>query len=432
MSEDFNQKFCIECQEPHSYFDCPFVVCKNCGQKGHFAGKCTNPTLPTEIASLENIRRSILTELEVQSSVIIPSTSATLNDQDIIEVKKEPGELEEDIYTEIPQCDKKCRQLSKVCWDCKVFKARGSTENLPAQSINQHFSAQFIIDGVPPSTSMIDVKEVVGNRSRHMKVIECLTPLMPGNQIVVTFQVKKTLVVTSPSVLAETFLCHIPWNLLSQNSSEETLHFSNKVGPEIVSKKSRSLSRPLSRSTRSRTRGSRSRSKDHSRTRDRSRNKDRSRSRDSSRNKDLSRTRNISQRKTPQKRKRSQNESDETESAVKVIKTVANQAYVRLKLCELPVLSLLPAASVTMELKLNPESQLGSKSLVNLIPQSTDLKCPESVFVNHKKMIQIKVMTSMTTLLGHSDAESIECNCLSKKDPVIYLTCNDLIMKSWV
>ena len=108
MSEDFNQKFCIECQEPHSYFDCPFVVCKNCGQKGHFAGKCTNPTLPTEIASLENIRRSILTELGVQSSVIIPSTSATLNDQDIIEVKKE---LEEDIFTEIPQCDKKCQQL---------------------------------------------------------------------------------------------------------------------------------------------------------------------------------------------------------------------------------------------------------------------------------------------------------------------------------
>ena len=412
MSEDFNQKFCIECQEPHSYFDCPFVVCKNCGQKGHFAGKCTNPTLPTEIASLENIRRSILTELGVQSSVIIPSTSATLNDQDIIEVKKE---LEEDIFTEIPQCDKKCRQLSKVCWDCQVFKAQGSTENLPAHSINQHMSAQFIIESVPPSTSMIDVKEVVGIRTRHVKVIECLTPLMPGNQIVVTFQVKKNLVVTSPSVLAETFLCHIPCNTLSQNSGDETQHFSNKVGPKIASKtsRSRSRSRPNSRSTSSRTRGSRSRSKDHSRTRDRSR------TRDLCRKKDRPRTRNISQPKTPQKRKRSQNESDETESAVKVIKTVASQAYVRLKLCELPVLSLLPGASVSMELKLNPESPLVSKSLVKLIPQSTDLKCPESVFVNHKKMIQIMVMTSMTTLLGHSDAESIDCNCLSKKDPVI-------------
>ena len=405
MSQDFNQKFCIECQEPHSYFKCPFVVCKNCRQKGHFAGKCPNPTLPTQIASLENIRRSILTELGVQNSAIIPSTSrisaSTFQDQNIL-IKEE---IQDDIYTEILQCDKKCRQVSKVCWDCKVFKARGSTENLPAQSINQHFSAQFIIDGVPESTSMIDIKEVNGNRSLHVNVIECLTPLMPGNQIVVTFQVKKNLVVTSPSVLAETFLCHIPCNTLGQNSSEETPHFSNKVGPEIVSKtsRSRSLSRPHSRSTSSRTRGSRSRSKDHSRTRDSSR------TRDPCKKKDRPRTRNISQPKTPQKRKRSQNESDETKSAVKVIKTVANQAYVRLKLCELPVLSLLPGASVTMELKLNPESRLHSKSLVKLIPQSTDLKCPESVFVNHKKMIQIKVMTSMTPL-GTQSAQSIECN----------------------
>ena len=223
MSQDFNQKFCIECQEPHSYFNCPFVVCKNCRQKGHFAGKCPNPTLSTQIATLENIRRSILTELEVQSSAIIPSTSATPNDQDIIEVKEE---FQEDIYNEIPSCDKKCRQMSKVCFDCQVFKARGSTENLSAQSINQHFTAQFIIESVPPSTLMIDIKEV-GNKSRHIKVIECLTPLMPGNQIVVTFQVKKNLVVTSPSILAETFLCHIP-----QKSGDKTQHFLNKVGPK--------------------------------------------------------------------------------------------------------------------------------------------------------------------------------------------------------
>ena len=156
---DSNKNFCIECQEPHSYFNCPFVVCKNCGQKGHFAGKCTNPTLPTEIASLENIRRSILTELGVESSVIIPSTSATSNDQDIIKVKEE---FPEDIYNEITSCDKKCRQMSKVCHDCKVFKAEGSTENLPAQSMNQHFSAQFIIESVPPSTLIIDIK----NRSQ--------------------------------------------------------------------------------------------------------------------------------------------------------------------------------------------------------------------------------------------------------------------------
>ena len=92
------------------------------------------------------------------------------------------------------------------------------------------------------------------------------------------------------------------------------------------------------------------------------------------------------------KRKRSQNESDETESAVKVIKTVVNHAYIQLKLCDLPVLSLLPGASVIMELKLNPESRLGSKSLVKIIPQNTELKCPEGALVNHKKVIQIKVM----------------------------------------
>ena len=396
MSQDFNQKFCIECQEPHSYFNCPFVVCKNCRQKGHFAGKCPNPTLSTQIATLENIRRPILTELGVQSSAIIPSTSATPNDQDIIEVKEE---FQEDIYNEIPSCDKKCRQMSKVCFDCQVFKARGSTENLSAQSINQHFTAQFIIESVPPSTLMIDIKEV-GNSSRHIKVIECLTPLMPGNQIVVTFQVKKNLVVTSTSILAKTFLCHIP-----QKSGDKTQHFLNKVGPKKVSKKSRSrsLSRPLSRSTRSRTRDSRSRTrdnsgtrdpsrnKDHSRTRDHSSSKDRSRIRDRSRTRDPSRTRKKSQIKVPEKRKRSQNESDETESPVKVIKTIANQTYVKLP-SERFRLGLLPGAFVILELELNPESRLGSKSLVKIIPQNTELKCPESALVNNKKVIQIKVM----------------------------------------
>ena len=384
MSQDFNQKFCIECQEPHSYFNCPFVVCKNCRQKGHFAGKCPNPTLSTQIATLENIRRPILTELGVQSSVIIPSTSATPNDQDIIEVKEE---FQEDIYSEIPSCDKKCRQVSKVCVDCQVFKARGSTENLSAQSINQHFTAQFIIESVPPSTLMIDIKEV-GNKSRHIKVIECLTPLMPGNQIVVTFQVKKNLVVTSPSILAETFLCHIP-----QKSGDKTQHFLNKVGPKKVSKKSRSrsLSRPLSRSTRSRTRDSRSRTRDHSSTRDPSRNKDHSSSKDRSKTRDPSRTRKKSQIKVPEKRKRSKNESDETESPVKVIKTIANQTYVKLP-SERFGLGLLPGAFVILELELNPESRLGSKSLVKIIPQNTELKCPESALVNHKKVIQIKVM----------------------------------------
>ena len=306
MSQDFNQKFCIECQEPHSYFNCPFVVCKNCGQKGHYAGKCPNPTLPNQVPNplnSENFRRFISTERGIQNSAIIPSTSqisATSQNQDIIEVKEE---FQEDINEIIPICDKKCRQMSKVCYNCKVYKAKGSTENLSAQSINQHFSAQFIIESVPQSILMIDIKEV-GNRSRHVKVIECMTPLMPGNQIVVTFQVKKNLVVTSPSVLAETFLCHIP-----QKSGDETQHFSNKVGPKKVSKKSRSrsLSRPLSRSTRSRTRDSRSRTrdpssnKDHSRTRDRSRtrnhsrSKDRSRTRDHSKTRNPSRTRNISQ-----------------------------------------------------------------------------------------------------------------------------------------
>ena len=66
MSQDFNQTFCIECQEPHSYFDCLFVKCKKCGQKGHYAGKCPNRCI-TAIFSQANTKNQVQPQSEVLS-----------------------------------------------------------------------------------------------------------------------------------------------------------------------------------------------------------------------------------------------------------------------------------------------------------------------------------------------------------------------------
>ena len=69
MSQDFNQTFCIECQEPHSYFDCLFVKCKKCGQKGHYAGKCPNRGITTNFSQAN-------TKNQVQPQVLSrPSSS---------------------------------------------------------------------------------------------------------------------------------------------------------------------------------------------------------------------------------------------------------------------------------------------------------------------------------------------------------------------
>ena len=64
MSQDFNQTFCIECQEPHSYFDCLFVKCKKCGQKGHYAGKCPNRGI-TPNFSQANAKNQVQPQSEV-------------------------------------------------------------------------------------------------------------------------------------------------------------------------------------------------------------------------------------------------------------------------------------------------------------------------------------------------------------------------------
>ena len=66
MSQDFNQTFCIECQEPHSYFDCLFVKCKKCGQKGHYAGKCPFSGITT-IFSQANTKNQVQIQPEVLS-----------------------------------------------------------------------------------------------------------------------------------------------------------------------------------------------------------------------------------------------------------------------------------------------------------------------------------------------------------------------------
>ena len=66
MSQDFNQTFCIECQEPHSYFDCLFVKCKKCGQKGHYAGKCPFRGITT-IFSQANTKNQVQIQPEVLS-----------------------------------------------------------------------------------------------------------------------------------------------------------------------------------------------------------------------------------------------------------------------------------------------------------------------------------------------------------------------------
>ena len=66
MSQDFNQTFCIECQEPHSYFDCLFVKCKKCGQKGHYAGKCPFRGITT-IFSQANTKNQVQIQPDVLS-----------------------------------------------------------------------------------------------------------------------------------------------------------------------------------------------------------------------------------------------------------------------------------------------------------------------------------------------------------------------------
>jgi hypothetical protein len=66
MSQDFNQTFCIECQEPHSYFDCLFVKCKKCGEKGHYAGKCPNRGVTTNF-SQANTKNQVQPKSEILS-----------------------------------------------------------------------------------------------------------------------------------------------------------------------------------------------------------------------------------------------------------------------------------------------------------------------------------------------------------------------------
>ena len=67
MSRDFNETFCIECQEPHSYFDCLFVKCKKCGEKGHYAGKCPNRGGITTNFSQTNTKNRVQPQSEVLS-----------------------------------------------------------------------------------------------------------------------------------------------------------------------------------------------------------------------------------------------------------------------------------------------------------------------------------------------------------------------------
>ena len=128
------------------------------------------------------------------------------------EIKPEPPE---EFIEIIPDCDRQCRVELKACGYCKIYKAQGSVENLPAYSKDQYFSVTFSINGLPYSTTMVQIKKNTSDsRLCHIwgiKVIESDIPVIqPRNQIVVTFQVKKNLVVTSPSALAETFLCLIP------------------------------------------------------------------------------------------------------------------------------------------------------------------------------------------------------------------------------
>ena len=71
MSQDFNQTFCIECQEPHSYFDCLFVKCKKCGLKGHYAGKCPNRGITPNFS-----QASAKNQVQPQSEVLSRPASA--------------------------------------------------------------------------------------------------------------------------------------------------------------------------------------------------------------------------------------------------------------------------------------------------------------------------------------------------------------------
>ena len=71
MSRDFNETFCIECQEPHSYFDCLFVKCKKCGEKGHYAGKCPNRGVTTDFS-----QASSKNQVQPQSEILSRPASA--------------------------------------------------------------------------------------------------------------------------------------------------------------------------------------------------------------------------------------------------------------------------------------------------------------------------------------------------------------------
>ena len=143
---------------------------------------------------------------------------------------------------------------------------------------------------------------------------------MPGNQIVVTFQVDKDLVVT-PSALAETFVCRIPSNDMQENPSEP-----------------------------------------------------------------------------PRKQKKFQDN---------VNKISRNQVFVYNKF-DLPSYTLLPNVPVTMQFKLNPESRLGKKSLVKLIPYKiAELKCSKHSEVDGKKIFQSEIINTSECKLVFQNGDTI-------------------------
>ena len=90
-----------------------------------------------------------------------------------------------------------------------------------------------------------------------------------------------------------------------------------------------------------------------------------------------------------------------------VNKISRNQVFVYNKF-DLPSYTLLPNVPVTMQFKLNPESRLGKKSLVKLIPyEIAELKCSKHSEVDGKKIFQSEIINTSECKLVFQNGDTI-------------------------
>jgi hypothetical protein len=111
-------------------------------------------------------------------------------------------------------CISKCGEVGylRSCPDCKVFNVSGSTtEIIASNEPGQHFSIILTLSmTLPHQENWTGSVQILKNGlDANFEVIEALTLLMPGNQIVVTVKVLQKSLGTTHKHLAQLILCKL-------------------------------------------------------------------------------------------------------------------------------------------------------------------------------------------------------------------------------